>query len=75
MFEVIHINRHLQLPSFGVNMYWLGIFFGSIKLYKIGQAVGGKLDVIVLIGVLEEQAAILLEMSTLLRKRGDETFF
>jgi hypothetical protein len=41
----------------------------------IGQAVDGKLDLMVLIGGMEEQTAIQLEMSMWLRKRDDENFF
>jgi hypothetical protein len=40
----------------------------------MGQAEGGKLDVMMLIGGAEERAVIQLEMSTWLRKRGDEIF-
>jgi hypothetical protein len=43
------------------------------KLY-IGQAVGGELDRMVLIGGAEEWAAVQLELSTWLRKRGDQKF-
>jgi hypothetical protein len=38
----------------------------------IVQAAGGELDLMVLIGGAEERAAIQLEMSTWLRKRGYE---
>jgi hypothetical protein len=49
-------------------MYCLGILLEDIY---IGQAVGGELDLMVLIGEAEERAAIQLEMSMGLRKRGD----
>jgi hypothetical protein len=42
---------------------------------KIGQAVGGELYLMVLIGGAEERAAIQREKSTWLRKLGDENFF
>jgi hypothetical protein len=41
----------------------------------IRLAVGGKFDLMVLIGGLEERAAIHWDMSMLLRKRGDEKHF
>jgi hypothetical protein len=41
----------------------------------IEQAVGGELDLMVLIGGMEEWAAIQLEKSMWLRKIGDEKFF
>jgi hypothetical protein len=40
-----------------------------------GQAVGGELYLMVLIGGAEERVAIQWEKSTWFRKRGDETFF
>jgi hypothetical protein len=43
--------------------------------YYIGQAVGGELDLMVLIGGVEVCAAIQQEMSTWLRERGDEKNF
>jgi hypothetical protein len=42
---------------------------------NIGQAVGGDFDLMVLIGGAEGHSAIQLEMSTWLRKRGDEKNF
>jgi hypothetical protein len=41
----------------------------------IGQAVGGELELMVLIGGAEEWAAIRLEKSMWLRKGGDEKIF
>jgi hypothetical protein len=41
----------------------------------IGQAMGGKLDFMVLICGVEEQAAVQLEMGTRLRKEVNEKFF
>jgi hypothetical protein len=40
----------------------------------IGQAVSGKLDLMVLIFGAEERAAVQLEISMGLRKRGDQQF-
>jgi hypothetical protein len=47
--------------------------FGS-HTYK-GQAAGGELDLIVLIGGAEERAAIKWEKSMEMRKRGGEKIF
>jgi hypothetical protein len=44
---------------------------GCFKFYK-GQAVGGKLDLMVLTGGAEERVGIQWEMSMWLRKRGDK---
>jgi hypothetical protein len=41
----------------------------------IGQAVGGELDLMELIGEAEQRAAIEWGMSTWLRKRGDQKYF
>jgi hypothetical protein len=45
---------------------------GRFSQSYIRQAVDGDLGLVVLIGGAEERAAILLEISTWLKKRGDE---
>jgi hypothetical protein len=42
-------------------------------LYR--EAIGQELDLMALIGRAEERAAIQMQMSIWLRKRGDEIFF
>jgi hypothetical protein len=68
MLKIIqHFGKHCSCHIWGeyviVEHFW--------KTY-IGRAVGAKLDLMVLIGGVEERAAIQLEMSTWLRKIGDE---
>jgi hypothetical protein len=48
------------------------VMVGHFRKPYIGQAVGGELDLLVLTGRAEQRAAIQLEMSMWLRKRGDE---
>jgi hypothetical protein len=50
------------------------IIIGRFRNLCIGQAVGGVLNLMVLIGGAEERAAIQWAMSTWLRKRGGEIF-
>jgi hypothetical protein len=58
-----HCSCHLQGEYVMVGRF--------LKPY-IAQTVGGELDLMVLIGGAEKRTAIQLEMSTWLRKRGDE---
>jgi hypothetical protein len=60
-----YCSCHLQGEYVIVRYFW--------KPY-VGQAVGGELELTGLIGGAEGGAAIKLEMSTWLRKRGDEFF-
>jgi hypothetical protein len=61
-----HCICHLQGEYVMVGRFW--------KPY-IGQAIGGELDLMVLIGGAEERAAIQWEKITWLRKTGSGIFF
>jgi hypothetical protein len=58
-----HCSCHLQGES---------VMVGRFRWSYIGQAVGGELDLMALIGGAEERTAIQWEMTTWLKKRGDE---
>jgi hypothetical protein len=60
-----HRSCHLHIEYVLVGRFWKP---------HTGQAVGGDLDLMVLIGGAEERAAIQLAISTWMKKRGDKIF-
>jgi hypothetical protein len=53
LFKVVQLLANIAVAIFRVNMRWL---FISWQPYSIGQGVDGALNVMVLIGGVEEQA-------------------